>query len=265
MVGKFINFMGLAAAYVRLNLMAQLEYRAAFFSQAVAMFVNNSVWVAFWSLFFYRFPVLRGWDVHDVITLWAIAASGFGLAHSVFGNGLHLPVLIARGQLDAWMLYPRALLSHILLGRMSATACGDAIFGYVVYVAFVHPDLPHFLLFTALTFAVAILFVGFSVLSGSLAFYVGNSEGLSEQWRFALITFGTYPSTLFEGAVKLVLYTFIPAGFINYFPIEALRHMSLADAGMALAGAVAVLCLGVAVFYHGLTRYESGSLMEMRG
>ena len=262
---KLTSYLAMAGAYVRLNLRAQTEYRGAFLSQAVAMFLNNAVWVAFWCLFFDRFPVLRGWDVKDVITLWAIAASGFGLAHSVCGNGLHLPALIARGQLDVWMLYPRAPLSHLLLGRMSATACGDAIFGYVVYVAFVRPDLMHFLLFTALTLSVAVLFVGFSVLSGSVGFYLGNSEGLSEQWRFAMITFSTYPATLFDGAVKLVLYTLIPAGFVSYFPIAALKQMSLADAGLALVGALGVLAAGVAVFYHGLSRYESGNLMEMRG
>ena len=50
------------------------------------------------------------------------------------------PVVIARGQLDAWMLYPRALLPHMLLGRMNATAWGDALFGYVVYLALVRPE-----------------------------------------------------------------------------------------------------------------------------
>ncbi|CAN5126038.1 hypothetical protein BH10CYA1_BH10CYA1_35650 [soil metagenome] len=260
-----VNYLKLAAAYTRLNLDAQLEYRGAFYSQVVAMFINNCIWVWFWVLFFGRFKVLRGWDINDVVTLWCIAASGFGLAHTVCGNALQLPVLIARGQLDVWMLYPRALLPHILLGRMSATAWGDAIFGYVVYLLFVKPDLPHFALFVALTVSIAFLFVGFSIFTGSLTFFLGNSESLAEQWRYAMITFSTYPATLFEGAVKILLYTLIPAVFVSYYPIIALRQMSLFHAAIAVAGSAAVVAAGVFVFYYGLRRYQSGNLMEMRG
>ncbi len=259
------NYLKLAFAYTKLNLDAQLEYRGAFFSQVVAMFVNNIVWVWFWVLFFSRFKVLRGWDINDVVTLWCIAASGFGLAHTVCGNALQLPVLIARGQLDVWMLYPRALLPHILLGRMSATAWGDAIFGYVVYLIFIKPDLQHFSLFVALTVSVAFLFVGFSIFTGSLTFFLGNSESLAEQWRYAMITFSTYPATLFEGGVKIILYTLIPAMFVSYYPIIALREMSLFNAAIAVAGSAGVVAAGVFVFYFGLRRYESGNLMEMRG
>jgi ABC-2 type transport system permease protein len=259
------NYLGLAAAYTRLNLNAQLEYRWAFISQVAAMFLNDGVWVIFWTLFFTRFPVLRGWSLDDVITIWAVTAAGFGLAHAIYGNALLLAGLIAQGQLDVWMLYPRALLPHLLLGKMTASAWGDALFGYAVYLVFVRPDLAHLLLFIALTLSVAILFVGFSVLAGSLGFYLGNASSLADQWRFAMLTFSTYPAVLFEGAVKLLLFTLVPAGFVSYLPIQALRDLSLLDAGLALAGAVGVLAAGVAVFYYGLRRYESGNLMEMRG
>jgi ABC-2 type transport system permease protein len=258
------NYAGLAAVYTRLNLNAQFEYRGGFAAQVVAMFVNNCVWVVFWGLFFTRFPVLRGWDVRDVITVWALAAAGFGLAHAIYGNALQVANLIAQGQLDVWMLYPRALLPHLLLGRMSATAWGDALFGYVVYVALVRPDLVHLALFVALSLAAAALFVGFSVLSGSLGFFLGNSATLTEQWRMAMITLSTYPATLFGGTVKLLLYTLVPAAFVTYLPIVALRELSLAHATLAAAGSLGFLLLSAGVFYLGLRRYESGNLLAMR-
>lgn len=265
MLKELTSYLDLAAAYVKLNFRAQLEYRGAFISQVAAMFLNDVLWIAFWCLFFSRFPVLHGWSLQDYVTLWAVVATGFGLSTAVYGNGLQLASLIARGQLDAWMLYPRALLPHLLLGKMNATAFGDVLFGCIVYVACAHPDWMHLLMFIMLSLSAAMVLTGFNVLTGSLGFYLGNSESLSEQLRQALVTFSTYPSTLFDGAVKLVLYTVIPAGFMGYLPVEALRHLSLVDAALAVAGAFAVMAAGVAVFYHGLSRYESGSLMEMRG
>jgi ABC-2 type transport system permease protein len=259
------SYLALAAAYTRLNLRAQLEYRGAFISQVVAMFINDGVWVLFWVLFFSRFPVLRGWTAQDVVTLWALAASGFGLGHALYGNSLQLAGLIAQGQLDVWMLYPRALLPHMLLGRMSATAWGDLLFGLVVYIGFVRPDAAHLALFALLVCSVALLFVGFSVLSGSLTFFLGNGTALSEQWRMSLLSFSTYPSILFEGGVKLLLFTVVPAGFVSALPIAALRGLSLADAALSLAGAFAIALAGALVFAIGMRRYESGNLMEMRG
>ncbi len=259
------NYLSLAAAYVRLNFRSQLEYRGAFLSQVVAMFINNCIWTVFWCFFFHRFPVLRGWTLTDYITLWALSASGFGLAGSFLGNGLHLARIIARGELDSWLLYPRALLPHLLLGKMSATAIGDVLFGYAVYLVMVRPDLQHFFMFCVLTVAVATVFAGFNIASGSLSFYLGNAEALSEQWLFAMITFSTYPATLFEGSIKFVLFTIIPAGFISYLPVASLRHRSCTEAALACAGALVVLAAGVAMFHHGLRRYESGNLMEMRG
>ena len=265
MFSRLLNYLKLAFIYIRLNLNAHLEYRGAFISQVVAMFFNNLAWVAFWGLFFTRFPVLQGWTVQDVVTLWAMTAAGFGLAYASYGNARQLASLIAQGQLDVWMLYPRTLLSHLLLGRMNATSWGDILFGYGIYLAFVKPDLVHFVLFIGLTVSVAILFVGFGILTGSISFYLGNASGLTDQWRFAMMTFSTYPGTLFEGAVKLLLYTLIPAGFVTEVPIEALRKLSLVHAALAVAGSLAVLGVGVGIFYHGLRRYESGNLIEMRG
>jgi ABC-2 type transport system permease protein len=262
---KLLNWSGLAAAYFRLNLRAHMEYRGAFISQAVAMAVNDFVWIVFWTLFFTRFPVLKGWDVKDVLTIWGLAATGYGLAAALCGNAHFLPSLVVRGQLDAWMLYPRRLLPHVILGKMSASAWGDVVFGYAVYIFFVRPDPPHLFLFILLSLTSALTFLGFCILVGSLSFFIGNSEVLAEQARMILVTFSTYPSTLFEGAVKVLLYTLIPAGFVSYLPVEALHRLSWQYTLCTALGALLVLAAGVGAFYLGLRRYESGSLLEMRG
>jgi ABC-2 type transport system permease protein len=93
-------------------------------------------------------------------------------------------------------------------------------------------------------------------------FALTRSVTLTDQWRNAMMTFATYPGPLFRGAVKVVLFTALPAVFINTFPVRALR--SLADAGLALAGALGVLAAGAAAFHLGLRRYESGNLLAMR-
>src|SRR6185295_11246186 len=149
----------------------------------------------------------------------------------------------------------RSLLSHVLLGRTVPSAWGDAVFGYAVYVVFVCPDIAHFLLFALMTVSSAVIFVAFGVITASLTFYIGNGSFLAEQWRFSMLTFATYPEPLFCGIVKIVLFTAIPAGFVSYVPVRALRDLSLLDAAFAIAGAVMVAACAVVVFYTGLQRY----------
>lgn len=265
MWNKLFNYLGLAVAYFGFNFKAQLEYRTAFVSQSFAMFLNDCIWLVYFIMFFDRFNVVKGWHAEDVATLWAVTAAGFGIGHSLFGNSLGLARIIANGDLDGWLLYPRALLPHVVLGKMSASSFGDAVFGYVVYLVVVKPDLPHFLLFTALTLSVALLFLGFSVLTGSLSFFIGNGDSLSEGWRNALIAFSTYPMDLFDGKTKLLLLTIIPAAYVSGFPVEALRKLSLLHAAYSLLGALAVVATAAIVFHLGLRRYESGNMVAMRG
>jgi len=262
---KLMNYLLLAWTYVQFNLKAHLEYRAAFVSQMLAMILNDCVWVLFWTTFFARFPIVHGWGAPDVITLWAICAAGLGIAETVYGNSGRLAQLIAQGELDSWLLYPRALLPHLILGKMNASAFGDAVFGYAVYILFVHPDAPHMVMFAALTLSVAVVFVGLNIASGSLSFIMGNAQPLADQWRFAMVNFSTYPASLFDGPIRFLLYTVVPAGFVSFLPIQALHDLSIREAGLSLLGSLAFTAVATFLFYEGLRRYESGNLMTMKG
>jgi ABC-2 type transport system permease protein len=265
MIRRFQNYASLAASYFRLNLSAMLEYRAAFWSQVLAMFFNNIIWVLFWSIFFSKFQMVNGWTTQDVMTVWAVGSAGIGLSGTLFGNAGQLPKLITQGQLDVWMLYPRSLLSHFILGRSSASALGDVMFGYIAFFAFVQPNLERSLLFVLFTVSIMILFTAFRIVAGSFAFFLGSASNLATALEFALISFSTYPSALFEGAAKFVTFTLLPAAFIGALPVEAIRDLNLEKTVLVLFGTLVFAALSMLVFYAGLKRYESGNLLEMRG
>jgi ABC-2 type transport system permease protein len=119
--------------------------------------------------------------------------------------------------------------------------------------------------FILLSISAAATVLAVRILSGSLAFFLGNAQPLTEQWENAVLTFSTYPGGLFQGATKLVLFTLIPAAFISYLPVDAIRSLSFSLLGLCWAGSLTILTIAVAVFHFGLRRYESGNLMEMRG
>ena len=254
-----------AQAYVRHNLAGALEYRVSFVSQMIGMIVNDAFWVAFWCLYFHRFPLIHGWTLRDILTVWSIAAVGFGLSAGIFGNSNSIGGMIARGDLDYYLALPRNVLLHTLVSRTNASAWGDVLFGLAVYASFVHPNLPHFALFLVLSVMVGVVIVSFDVLTESLAFFIGGAEGLAGQLRIGLISFATYPITLFDGFVKVLLYTVIPAAFVSYIPVLLLRHLEVHNVLLMAGYTVGIAVVSSVVFFAGLRRYESGNLVGLRG
>ncbi|WP_260405490.1 ABC transporter permease [Paenibacillus sp. 598K] len=249
----------------KLNLAGAMEFRMSFLLTAGMMFVNNMIWLAFWGIFFTRFPVVNGWELQDVMLLWAISAGGFGWASILFGNFTRVATMTAAGELDLYLAQPKPVLIHLLVSRMSLTAIGDFLFGLAIY-AWVgdHSWLGAFRFGCGLLIS-GCLFLFFVLLANTLVFYIGQSEGLAFQVFNSFLALTTYPSDLFRGAARLLLFTVVPAGWISYMPIGLLRET--AGFGFLLQAVGMMLLLGAisfAAFYYGLRRYTSGNQIMMR-
>jgi len=79
------------------NLLKHMEYRTAFLTGIIGMFLNNGVYFLFWVLFFDRFKEIRGWALPDMLLLCGIVATGFGIGAYLFGNVLTLAEVISQG------------------------------------------------------------------------------------------------------------------------------------------------------------------------
>ncbi len=172
--------------------------------------------------------------------------------------------MIVRGELDVYLALPKPALPHMLISRMSLTAPGDVLFGILVYALILTPDPLSWLLFAIFLLTTTSILVGFGVITQSLAFWLGQAEGLSQQLFFALMNFSTYPTHIFQGVVKIALFTVIPAGFIAYVPVRILQEFSAGWFLGLLGFSGGILLLSWVVFRAGLRRYESGNLLLLR-
>lgn len=255
----------LILTYLRHNLMSAMAYRGAFFLQIVGMILNNAMFLFFWWVLFSRIPVIRGWDLSQVLLLFAVVATGFGIANAVFGNALRLARIIATGQLDYYLSLPADPLLHVLVSRMSLSAWGDIVFGVSLFLLASGLAVVKLPLFFFLGLASAMVYVAFAVLVGSLAFWIGNAEHLANQVLISLITLAIYPVDVFPSAVRLLLYTLIPAAFVGAIPAGILTGFSWSQVLLLLI-VVPLMVLGARlVFNLGLRRYSSGNLIVTRG
>jgi ABC-2 type transport system permease protein len=246
------------------NLLSAMEYRLAFISQVLGMVLNDGVYFIFWVIFFSKFKEVRGWVLNDMFLMFGIVAAGFGLATYLFGNSLNLADLISQGQLDYYLSLPQPVLLHVIASRSVASGFGDFTYGVISFFMAGYFTLEAFGRFVLGVLISTVVCLSFFILVQSLAFWTGNAQMLSSQAVNALISFASYPITLFDGTAKLLLFTLIPAAFLGGVPAEFVRSASWESLLLLITGGGIFLGLALFTFHRGLRRYESGSSIQIQ-
>jgi viologen exporter family transport system permease protein len=245
------------------NLLSVMEYRISFITQVIGMMLNDFMYFAIWIIFFQQFKDVRGWGVDDMYITYGVLASAFGLVALLFGNAFTLSELINNGRLDYYLSLPRPVLMHTVSSRMISSGMGDFTYGFVSYALSGQYTWDGLLRFILATLLAATVFLSFLILMHSLAFWIGMISNLSSLMVNAMITFGIYPTTLFDNYAKLILFTVIPAALMGAVPAEFITQFTWQSLAQLLAGAVIFLVVSATVFHMGLKRYESGSAIQV--
>jgi len=257
--GRRVGPLRFAAALCGTTLKASLALRGAFWLQAALMAVNNLVFFTVWWIFFDAFEEVRGWRIGDMAALYGVVATAFGLTVVFAGGVRDLALRIGEGDLDALLTQPRSVLLQALASRSWAAGWGDMLSG-VGLLAVSGVLSPANLLVAPVAIAIsASVFVSSGVLLGCTAFWLGRTDMLARQLLDYLVTFSMYPSPIFGGGVRVLLFTLIPAGFVGHLPVALLRALDAPTAAAALGGALAYAALAFVVFRRGLARYGSGN------
>jgi viologen exporter family transport system permease protein len=260
--GQNVRF---ARALLATNLKASMMLRGAFVMQAVCMALNNFAFFVFWLVLMGHVREIRGWRLQDIQLLFGIVAAGVGLAVTLAGGVRVLGRLIDEGELDTLLVQPKPVLLQAAGLRSQAAGVGDVVSG-VIFIAWSGQvswmELP--LVVVAIA-ASALVFTASGIVFFSLAFWLGKVETVARQLWELVITFSLYPEPLFGGALRVVLFTALPAGFVGYVPARLARHPSPGVLLVSIGAAAVYLVAASVVFDRGLRRYESGSRFSTFG
>ena len=259
------NNLSFAWALLTTNLKAAAALRGAFVMQVVFMMLNNLTFFVFWWALMRRVPDVRGWHLGDIQVLFGIVAAAFGVTVTLAGGVRDLSRLIDEGELDTLLAQPKPVLLHALGLRLQASGFGDMLSGiaFIASSGQVSWRAAPVVLLAIVASALVILACG--ILFHSLTFWLGNVDTFARQLWELLITFALYPEPLFGGALRLVLFTLLPAGFVGYVPARLAHRPSAALVALTIAAAAGYVLFAVAVFERGLKRYASGSRFGVHG
>lgn len=255
------RFLGRAFA---VNVKAVLEYRANFFLQVFGMMLNNAAFAVFWKVLIDRTGGVGGYGFTDIMFVWAVSSTSFGLAHVVAGNIRSISRMVREGELDVYLLQPRDVWLNVVCSRTVVSAWGDFAYGFIVLALMPGVGLGRWLVFLAIIPAAALVFAAAFSAAETLAFWLGDSQGISGALQEFLLSFSLYPETIFEPGMRWIFYTLVPSAFVAYVPLAAWRSLDWGAVGVVWAAALAWLLLTRALFRAGLKRYESGNKMGAR-
>ena len=248
---------------VKYNLMREMTNHVTFLINVSFMVLNNATFIIQWILLFHLRKDIGGYSLEDIMLLWGLSASTYGLSHIFFQQAYSLPWLIMNGKLDSYLVQPKNVLLGIITSATNSSAVGDLIYGYLVLVLFKF-SLRNLLLFTLFSILGALIMTAFAVIAGSISFYLVRGDILAENMNNILVHFCTYPDTIFKESVRLILYVVVPTGFVVYLPMKIMIHYQPLYLFAVLGFAAVIISLAFLLFYRGLRRYTSSNLMMAR-
>jgi len=264
-MSKRFETLAFCFALITMSLKASLARRAAFAIQVGFMIINNLTFFVFWWLLYQRVPTIRGYSLADMAVLYGTVAAGFGLVQALVGGVRHLGRLIDDGELDSLLPQPKNTLLYAIGMRSQASGFGDVVSGAALIALSGEVSVTHAPLALLGVLFSATVFAATGTLFFSVAFWLPRTEGLARQAWDMLITCAMYPEPLFGGAVKLVLFTALPAAFVGYVPARLIRAPSVSDVALLAGASLAFVTAALWMFARGLRRYSSGSRFSVFG
>jgi ABC-2 type transport system permease protein len=223
------------------------------------MYLQNLLFFLLWVIFFSSVGEIRGWRLQDVSMLYGFVAFAVGFAMFVADGVRTLPLRVQDQSFDAFIVRPRHPLPALMFSRSSAASLGDVLSAPLYWFAFGGIGLGDVPMLAAVALLAAAIFQAATVLVYSVVFWLPGGGRFSDQLFEILIISSTVPQHNQPLAIKLALFTAIPAGFVSLMPVSIMKEPgALALAGLVVA-ALAYGAVAVAVFNAGLKRYVAQS------
>lgn len=248
---------------IKYGLMREMLNKFSFVANIFFMIINNACFIVQWIVLYSLKDTIGGYTLKEMLLLWGIAASTYGVSRFFFKSAFNLSETINNGKLDAYLVQPKNVLLSSITSEISISAIGDIIYGYIILIIY-GITLKNFLLFTILSILGGLIIVSVSIITNSLTFWFNMSDILADSINSMIVTFGTYPKGIFTGLVRILLYTLVPVGIANYIPVDIIINFNILGFILVLLFTILMIFLSFYIFNKGLKRYSSSNLMSSR-
>ena len=229
------------------------------------MLLNAAGFIFLWVLF-QQIPTVEGWDLWQIVTMYALVIFAEGVGSLLFQGTWSLARLVNRGELDFVLVRPLAPAAQVMSGGSVAgmNGVGNMLLGTVLLVkALGHVEVDwtvwHVVLGLVLFVSAIVIKLALNLATNSAAFWLNSPNNAFPYSMHILGDLCRYPITIYAVGVQTVVSLVVPFAFISFFPAAAIFEKgSWQWVGLATP-LVALYCVAMAafIFRRGLARYES--------
>ena len=245
---------------IKYGLMREMVNKFSFLANIIFMIINNSCFIIQWVVLYSLKDNIGGYTFKQMLLLWGIAASTFGVSRFFFKKAFNLSETINTGKLDAFLVQPKNVLLSVITSSTKISAIGDVIYGYIVLLLCTR-GIYEILIFTIFSITGAIITTCVAIIFGSMSFFFTRNELLADSVNDMMIHFSTYPENIFNGFVKVLFYTILPIAIVAYLPIKVILAFNLSTFLIIIGFTCLMIFLSFIIFNTGLKRYTSSNLM----
>ena len=113
---------------IKYALQREMLNKFTFVSNVVFMIINNGCFIIQWIILYSLKDSVGGYSFKQVLLLWGIAASTFGLSRFLFKDAFRLYEIINDGRLDNYLIQPKNVLISCITSSVEVSAIGDMIY-----------------------------------------------------------------------------------------------------------------------------------------
>lgn len=209
------------------SIRGEMQYRASFVMTLLFGLLFQSIGFIFVAIILTQFDAVRGWGLWEVGLLYGIRLSAHGLWTVAMNQLFRFDSIIKEGIWDRYLIRPLPLWSQLMFSNFRIPPLGDFASGMILLVAaLINVDItwtPAFVLFLPLAIIGGAMIDGAFQL-GSAAFAFRYLETLPLRIVFDDLQgrFGSYPMSIFDRPMQMVLTWFIPMAFMARIPSTVL-------------------------------------------
>lgn len=248
---------------VKYNIMREMLNPVTFITNVTFMILNNASFIVQWIILYSIKDSIGGYSFSQVMLLWALSATTYGISHLLFNNAYKMSDLITNGKLDSYIVQPKNILLNVITSSTSISALGDIIYGIIVTLI-VGLNLSGWLLFILFSISGSIILTNIAIISGTTSFYITKGDMIQQNMNSMAIHFSTYPEGIFNTTVKTIFYTLLPIGYIVFLPIKVISKFNIIYTLIVISITILTTILAFLFFNKGLKRYSSSNLMSAR-
>jgi ABC-2 type transport system permease protein len=206
---------------------SQLAYPVSFALDVVAQFAGQCIELVVILVVFTQVSSLGGFSMGEVLLIFGIAGTAFGLADLCVGQIEELPNHIRTGELDVMLLRPLGTLPQLLsadvsLKRVGRVGTGLVVLGWSLSTMGIDWTPERALLAVVAPIAGAVILSAIWVAANAVSFWLVDGREVANAVTYGSNFSTSYPITIYGPWLRRVMCYAVPGAFVAYFPALAL-------------------------------------------